>query len=477
MALNGGDEQGEEEQESQGMDVRPDDLSAGGEEEIGKNTPPPPPPSRTYVSPLPPPPTVDELDTEATLRWERVLNVVVGTPGTRVDPKVKRILVDSGLMSRNNNTGGAGVGAATATGSASASTSAGAHEKTALGFRFLLDERRAQLWFYALYYARSVGAKHGTAGLVDALAVVLSLAFCTIGRQLAVAEFTRRQHGILAHLAEIGLAVLLTKKKKQNDGDGGGSSSSDGNEGGGDDHEERRQLLCYPTPLAALLTSAGGRSGSGSGGGTEGGGSKGGAGSLAFGGGIGGGGGGGGSDARHEAFLLVETNFRVFAYTDRPLQVELLRTFVQVTHRLAGCVVGRITRASVRRALMAGISAAQLLHFMQVHAHPRMHEGSSVLLQNQRWRPIPTTISDQIHLWQDERNRLREAAQAVRYKLASYLGADVFAAVKKDAQQLGGLLWSDDTKRVLIVRQTVHRDLKLKLAELIRRAQSPIVVE
>ena len=469
MALNGGDEQGEEEQESQGMDVRPDDLSAvGGEEEIGKNTPPPPPPppSRAYVLPLTPPPTVDELDTEATLRWERVLNVVVGTPGTRVDPKVKRILIDSGLMSRNNNTGGAGVGgAATATGSASASTSAGAHEKTALGFRFLLDERRAQLWFYALYYARSVGAKHGTAGLVDALAVVLSLAFCTIGRQLAVAEFTRRQHSILAHLAEIGLAVLLTKKK-QNDGDGGGGSS-DGKEGGGDDHAERRQLLCYPTPLAALLTSAGGRSGSGSGGGAEGG-SKGGAGSLAF---------GGGSDARHEAFLLVETNFRVFAYTDRPLQVELLRTFVQVTHRLAGCVVGRITRASVRRALMAGISAAQLLHFMQVHAHPRMHEGSSVLLQNQRWRPIPTTISDQIHLWQDERNRLREAAQAVRYKLASYLGADVFAAVKKDAQQLGGLLWSDDTKRVLIVRQTVHRDLKLKLAELIRRAQSPIVVE
>jgi transcription initiation factor TFIIH subunit 4 len=67
--------------------------------------------------------------------------------------------------------------------------------------------------------------------------------------------------------------------------------------------------------------------------------------------------GGGDADA---GFIVLETNYRVYAYTDNPLQTAVLHLFVTLKARFPNLVVGQITRESVKRALVNGITAEQV---------------------------------------------------------------------------------------------------------------------
>lgn len=52
-----------------------------------------------------------------------------------------------------------------------------------------------------------------------------------------------------------------------------------------------------------------------------------------------------------KGFLIIETNFRVFAYTNSDLQIAILSTFSELNCRFENVSIGLITRESVRRAL------------------------------------------------------------------------------------------------------------------------------
>lgn len=104
--------------------------------------------------------------------------------------------------------------------------------------------------------------------------------------------------------------------------------------------------------------------------------------------------------ADHSAQLLVvvETNFKIYAYTTSTLHVAMLSVFVDIVARLPNLAIGFITRESLRSALIHGISAQQIYDFLMKHAHPKMRRNSPV---------IPENIADQIYLWERERNRVQ----------------------------------------------------------------------
>jgi transcription initiation factor TFIIH subunit 4 len=56
----------------------------------------------------------------------------------------------------------------------------------------------------------------------------------------------------------------------------------------------------------------------------------------------------------------VETNFKVYAYTNSSLHVAMLSVFVDIVTRLPNIAIGFITRESLRSALIHGISAQQV---------------------------------------------------------------------------------------------------------------------
>ncbi|CAM9544564.1 unnamed protein product [Phaeothamnion confervicola] len=152
--------------------------------------------------------------------------------------------------------------------------------------------------------------------------------------------------------------------------------------------------------------------------------------------------------------ILVETNYQVVAYTSSSLHLAMLSLFVELRVRMPNVVVGCVTRESVKKALVTGISARQILGFLRWHAHPNALKRSPV---------IPENVSDQIILWERERSRLRYDAGILLD--ISGPGRDTeFDRIVAAAEELGALVWaSTPPKRLLVVAEHAFAELQARV--------------
>ena len=151
---------------------------------------------------------------------------------------------------------------------------------------------------------------------------------------------------------------------------------------------------------------------------------------------------------KKEGYLVVETNFRIYAYTSNELDIALVALFAEPLHRFENFLVSHITRESVQMALQNGISAKQILDYMISHAHPEMLRSKPT---------IPPTVTDQLYLWEMERSRLA-TEEGVLY--SQFLSDSDFGVVHEYAQNLGCVQWSNIPKRLLVVNKRGHGDVK-----------------
>lgn len=144
------------------------------------------------------------------------------------------------------------------------------------------------------------------------------------------------------------------------------------------------------------------------------------------------------SVAADSGFIILETNFRLYAYTESPLQIAVLNLFSNLKTRFANMVTGQINRDSVRFALSNGITAEQIITYLSVHAHPRMKGADHVL---------PPTVVDQIKLWQLEMDRIRATDG---YLFSEFKNFDEYKDVSTYAKELGVLLYENPGKRKFV---------------------------
>lgn len=79
-------------------------------------------------------------------------------------------------------------------------------------------------------------------------------------------------------------------------------------------------------------------------------------------------------DSNYEkGYIIVETNYRVYAYTESKLQISLMALFTELLYRFPNVTVGLITRDSIRQALRGGISAKQIISYLEQHAHQKVN--------------------------------------------------------------------------------------------------------
>ncbi|VDN02741.1 unnamed protein product [Thelazia callipaeda] len=108
-------------------------------------------------------------------------------------------------------------------------------------------------------------------------------------------------------------------------------------------------------------------------------------------------------------FVIVETNYRVYAYTDSNLQLAILSTFTEMLYRFNDMCVGLLSREAVRRAFQVGITATQIISYLRANAHPSvLTTNSGKIIES-----VPITVTDQIQLWEDEKQRLTFSDAAV----------------------------------------------------------------
>lgn len=82
---------------------------------------------------------------------------------------------------------------------------------------------------------------------------------------------------------------------------------------------------------------------------------------------------------RRDGFIIVETNYKVFAFTSSLLHQRLLQLFVRTETVLPGLFVGALTRATATAALERGITAEQMIDYLATHPHKQVAGRSPIV--------------------------------------------------------------------------------------------------
>lgn len=334
------------------------------------------------------PPEVDVpfLDRYARKKWEEILHFVVSSVGYKSagdsagpNKSVKELLIAGRLVDRRLN-GSVGI--------------------TQAGFTFLLQESHAQVWTLLLLWLEASDSNKA-AGLetVDMLSFLFVLASLELGRAYDTNALTEQRRNMLPSLLDFGLIHIPPQKRS----------------------------MFFPTRLATTLTSGGSSLRTISDGvaaataaalnpsqsGPEG--------------GVG----------DQKGSVIVETNYRIYAYTQSTLQIAVLALFTKLNMRFPDMVAGRLSRASIRQAINFGINADQIISYLAAHAHEQMHRTAA--LTN---KPVlPPTVVDQIRLWQLENERMKTTGG---FLFRDFDDHKEYLDTSKFAEEIGVLVWRSD---------------------------------
>lgn len=354
------------------------------------------------------------LDQFASQKWETILHFMVGTElPTMPSKSVLSLLKLGGLMEGN-------------------SSQAHSLKITNSGFQFLLQDVNVQIWTLLLEYLNLT--QELNMDPVDVLNFIFILGSLELGKAYAVSSLSDTQLSMLPDLRDYGLVYQRSESSSR----------------------------FFPTRLATTLTS-------------ESTGLK--TPSMALNQTLEG---SGGKDLEHVVAeagesqlgqIILETNFKLYAYTNSPLEIAILNLFVHLRVRFANMVIGQITRESIRKALYNGITAEQIIKFLDAHAHSQMRasakekldkkiefdashnintaggapqsKSSDATVAQHRLEVLPPNVVDQIKLWQLELDRIQTFDG---YLFKDFKNQNEYDVLCNYATEVGVLLWSDKAK-------------------------------
>ncbi|KAH8860068.1 General transcription factor IIH subunit 4 [Schistosoma japonicum] len=338
--------------------------------------------------------SVDFLKSYASERWDAILHFMVGSESAEVGSVVKDVLLFEG-----------------------SDVPLGI---TKHGFHFLLMNRQSQVLVFILHYFDYL--KENSKNLVGALQFVFQLSFLCPTKSYPVDALSIAQQEVLQHMRELGLAYQRKRTAPRFyvtplalDVAGGHTNFLESKSGGWGP-----QLGVIPTGVSQSDSSDTNKMLA----------------QISV------------SSSSDVGYILLETNFRLYAYTDSPLRTALLSLFSKIRARFPNLVVADITRDSVREALIRGITANQILSFLTSNAHPDMLLSNPIL---------PPTLTDQIRLWELERDRF-VFQEGCLYEHFSR-NTD-FELVRDYAKNIGVLLWENPERRLMVVSKSGHEDVR-----------------
>ncbi|KAI0532971.1 transcription factor Tfb2 [Xylaria digitata] len=343
------------------------------------------------------------LDQYAQGKWDSILHFVVNSVGFSSGPdrgsngpkqSVKDLMIRGHLVERR---GGSGISI------------------TQAGFTFLLQEANAQVWTLLLLWLESADAVASAKGAdealregldsVDMLSFFFLLASLELGRAYDTDALTEARRNMLPNLVDFGLVYVPPTNARQ----------------------------FFPTRLATTLTSSQttlrsistgfAAAGNPTSTAAEGSSSTGGA----------------PDSSQDKSAIILETNFRVYAYVNSPLQIAVLALFVDLKYRFKGLVSGVLTRASIRRAVDMGITSDQIISYLATHAHEQMHRVAA-----SAQKPVlPPVVVDQIRLWQLDTERMLATSGFLFKDFDDY---KEYNEICNFADDIGVVAWRNDRK-------------------------------
>ncbi|KAF4306407.1 Transcription factor Tfb2 [Botryosphaeria dothidea] len=256
------------------------------------------------------------------------------------------------------------------------------------GFSFLLQEVNAQVWSLLIVYLEN--SHRLKMDNVDVLSFLFMLGSLELGQDYSTDSLTATQQHMLDDLNDFGIVYRSPPKSNR----------------------------FYPTRLATTLTSDAAALNN----------------SDSFSSAL-----NATSTPGSKGYIIIETNYRLYAYTSSALQIAVLALFTDLETRFPNLVSGKLTKESVQRAIGLGITADQIISYLDTYAHPQMQRKTPVL---------PPTVVDQIRLWQIEGDRMK-STEGFLFK--DFRDWDEYQDLKKYADSIGVLVWSNDQRGLMFL--------------------------
>ena len=264
------------------------------------------------------------------------------------------------------------------------------------GFEFLLRDVNTQIWSLLIVYLKDSESRGQDS--IEILGFLFTLGSLEVGKGYTSENLTQSQRTTLDDLHDLGIVFRHPAVSSR----------------------------FYPTRLASTLNSDSNAVSSSLGG------------TLAL---------SSGASADQKGFIIMETNYRVYAYTNDDLRIAILSLFTSLKTRWPNMIIGKLTKESVQGAIRSGITSQQIISYLTAHAHPIMASNRSE--QAPTGLPsLPPTVVDQIRLWQIEGDRMKATSG---YLFKEFVSDQQYKAVVDKAKLVGVLVWNDDKKKMCFV--------------------------
>ncbi|QPG74923.1 hypothetical protein FOA43_002261 [Brettanomyces nanus] len=307
------------------------------------------------------------------------------------------------------------------------------------GFQFLLQDINSQIWTLLLQYLKM--SEKLMMNPVDVLNFIFMLGSLELGEGYPIKVLSDTQLIMLEDLVDYG---LIFYPKSENS-------------------EDTKGRIFYPTRLATSLTSESTKFKTASTVLNE---------QIS-------------NTDSNQGKIIIETNFKIYCYTTSPLQIAILNLFVHLKIRFANMVTGIVTRESVRGALINGITADQIITYLESHAHPGMVKkaeekyakkmefetsiGNSYTADQIKYEVLPPTVVDQIKLWQLELDRI-QTFKGYLYK--DFANDFEFEKLLSYGEEIGVIVWRDKIHRKFFVTSDGNAQLIEYANRILRKSAS-----
>jgi len=148
-----------------------------------------------------------------------------------------------------------------------------------------------------------------------------------------------------------------------------------------------------------------------------------------------------------KATVILERNFRVYLHADtrRDIQVPLLSLFARIEYILPNLCAALLTRKSIFTAVTHGIDVEAIIKFLADRAHPCIRNAAGQAC-------LPHNVCKQLRHWAAERDRLTYQECVC---IDGFKTVDDFLRAENTARGLGGCLWANQEKLVLVVAEDI----------------------
>lgn len=146
-----------------------------------------------------------------------------------------------------------------------------------------------------------------------------------------------------------------------------------------------------------------------------------------------------GENISSETILIVETNYKFYAYLNSDYATNILKLFGEIHLKLPNLVVGQITEESIQKAFEKGITGNQIINYLKTG------------------KQLPISVSEQILIWENKKYRIKDTES---YLYKGFNSLSEFEKVLNFCKSKNFLVDFDIDKKILIIKTSGHQDVK-----------------